>query len=1081
MSTKIKTSNPLSLKNKVKKIKNLTNKKKQKIKFIKTVELKKQENKENTKDQENDIEEIDQQNDIEEMDQDNNIEENDIEENNIEEIDQENNIEENNIEEIDQENNIEEINLKNSTNSTDKSNNSQILKCLFRPFFALGFFCDQVPFVLGYTRKNIYVITSTASFFQKFSLPKLARKFVSNELPSPITSLCYYNNLIFAAYDNSIFSQGSNQINFKTFTEHKNDIIILFLMGSTLISIDKKSKLICWQTLGNDLILKKITKVNLRNGTAKRDVDRVVAACHPATYVNKIIVATQIGQLMLWNIRTNTLLYTFKGWNCSITCLESSTAIDVIAIGLLDGRIILHNIKTDSTITIFQDTAGSITCLSFCSTWLPILASSNDKGQIVFWNLKSRSLIDVLPNAHLESIAKIEFLQNQNILISSSKDNSIKTWHIETSVQQNQTIDEIISLKIRLLESKAGHAQPPTFAKFAFENKIYSTSKGDRTLREFYIYKTNSIEFSQFLKKKNRAAIKLHLDTDSSRCPPITEFDFCPPNNVGWDNFVSCHTKSDCISSSMLSHLQTWDSKSKKLGKFKLFPTYAKSKEQNFTCVVMSTCGNSCFAGTDLGKIFKYNIQSGILRAETKYKYSHEKEIAGIRVNLLTTIVISGSHDGFLKFWDANNLDLLDSIYFNGPISLVKLFIDNSMIAIVVSSRIVHIIDGNLKTVIRKFAISSESVQDIIFTPDCKYLIIATTDAVIRTYDIAAGFFVSIFKTDEPVTSMSFSPSSEFLLTTHKNRKGLYLWVNEAHFLNINLNPVFDNDFNKKKKIELPANVAELQTSIENERPEENKNDNDNDNDNESNDNESNKEIKKKSIDNIELKSDNQKIYNNIPIELVKENEKSNLITFSTAPRPQWLTLYNLEYLMQKNKIFEKQKERKTAPFFLTTQPGFEPKFLIANQKINTEELNIEKNLNLVNNNNVPSLITIIKESIKKGNVKTIEDFLATTSPIYLEQQIKSIVIDINSKETNEEAIIFLKFIKSQLENNNNFELIQSLLASFLRNHIENILKRKDLINLIEQISKIHNENWTRLESTIMETLCLINYFIGIQ
>ena len=58
-------------------------------------------------------------------------------------------------------------------------------------------------------------------------------------------------------------------------------------------------------------------------------------------------------------------MYEFKGWNCGITCIKQSPALDVVGIGLENGKIILHDLKLDRTIVTFQQDEGYVTSLSF--------------------------------------------------------------------------------------------------------------------------------------------------------------------------------------------------------------------------------------------------------------------------------------------------------------------------------------------------------------------------------------------------------------------------------------------------------------------------------------------------------------------------------------------------------------------------------------------------------------------------------------------------------------------------------------------------------------------------------------------
>jgi U3 small nucleolar RNA-associated protein 21 len=74
--------------------------------------------------------------------------------------------------------------------------------------------------------------------------------------------------------------------------------------------------------------------------------------CHPATYLNKIVIGFENGQLELWNIRRKALVYTFTSHVAhlrksnkldadqqlpSVTYMEQSPACDVCAVGFSSG------------------------------------------------------------------------------------------------------------------------------------------------------------------------------------------------------------------------------------------------------------------------------------------------------------------------------------------------------------------------------------------------------------------------------------------------------------------------------------------------------------------------------------------------------------------------------------------------------------------------------------------------------------------------------------------------------------------------------------------------------------------------
>ena len=92
---------------------------------------------------------------------------------------------------------------------------------------------------------------------------------------------------------------------------------------------------------------------------------RVMCAVHPSTYLNKILLGSQQGQLQLWNIRTNKLIYTFTGWGSPVLVLSQSPAVDVVGVGLESGDIVLHNLRYDETLMKFHQDWGPVIAISF--------------------------------------------------------------------------------------------------------------------------------------------------------------------------------------------------------------------------------------------------------------------------------------------------------------------------------------------------------------------------------------------------------------------------------------------------------------------------------------------------------------------------------------------------------------------------------------------------------------------------------------------------------------------------------------------------------------------------------------------
>lgn len=91
----------------------------------------------------------------------------------------------------------------------------------------------------------------------------------------------------------------------------------------------------------------------------------ITCAMHPSTYLNKILLASRSGEMQLWNVRTNKMIYCFTGWGSAVMSVVQSTAIDVVGVGLESGGVVLHNLRYDETLMKFQQEWGPVITLSF--------------------------------------------------------------------------------------------------------------------------------------------------------------------------------------------------------------------------------------------------------------------------------------------------------------------------------------------------------------------------------------------------------------------------------------------------------------------------------------------------------------------------------------------------------------------------------------------------------------------------------------------------------------------------------------------------------------------------------------------
>lgn len=111
----------------------------------------------------------------------------------------------------------------------------------------------------------------------------------------------------------------------------------------------------------------------------------------------------------------------------------------------------------------------------------------------------------------------------------------------------------------------------------------------------------------------------------------------------------------------------------------------------------------------------------------------------------------------------------------------------NDLVALSSSDLTITILNAKtgLKKV-REFEAAAENkITDLCFSqPDHRWLVCSSLDRCIRVWDIVTGVLIDWVKFKNAPLSVDFSPSGEFLATSHLNSKAVYLWSNRTFFSN---------------------------------------------------------------------------------------------------------------------------------------------------------------------------------------------------------------------------------------------------------------------------------------------------------
>jgi len=880
---------------------------------------------------------------------------------------------------------------------------------IFCGFRALGFTSNHVPLVTRYHKrhKDNYVVTCVGQAFHVYNTNKLGIVSVSDDHPSDINVMAADERFVYTAAGNQVFRVSRDKQIDKKFIGHNAEVTLLLPFGPHLISIDVDGIVMVWEIKTTELYMQ--TKFNPESFA-------ITAIAHPHTYVNKMIFGSKQGKLQLWNIRTNKLVYSFTGWSSPVTTIVQSTAVDVMAIGLADGRIIMHNLALDKTVIKFKQDYGPVTNISFRTDGHPMMVSGSVSGHIAIWDLEKRKLHSYLNEAHSASVTGLSCLPSEPLMVTSAADNSLKVW-----------IFDLADGGARLLRIREGHSATPTLVRFYGSDGQNILSAGlDSTIRSFstvHDKHNKNLGRASFHKKASK---KLGLKLDKYKMPPVIKFASESCRESDWDNLVACHRQQPVVS--------TWSYQRSTMGKHMLihprFSTDVSEHSITATAVDITSCGNFTVIGYSSGHIDMYNLQSGLFRGSFGDPTAHDCTVCGLVCDGLNQKVISGGSDGSLCFWRFKAKTKIEKIQMESYIRQMVLHRDSSMLAISLDNFSIHIVDIDTRRVVRKFTGHSSAVTDMTFRMDGRWLISASMDCTIRTWNLPIGRLIDAFLLDSAPTSVTMSPCNNFLATTHVGDMGVYLWSNRTLYTQVSLGPLPD-DFTPRMA-DLPSTVpSDLERTdfLEDDETE----------------------------DDAPYKS---------PQQLGDE-----LVTLSLLPSSRWLNLLNLDVIKMRNKPKEPPKKPKSAPFFLPTVAGLETKFDFSKENQDSTPTSQVKKPELGALTDFAMLLTKAHQS---ANYDQVLNELKGMGPSAIDKELRSLAE--GEGGSDQVMAYFLEFVEFVLKGNKDFELVHSYLALFLKLHGDDVSGKAELSEKLMNVSNCQFDSWSRVRELMQRTLGMVTY-----
>ncbi|CUS07564.1 unnamed protein product [Tuber aestivum] len=940
---------------------------------------------------------------------------------------------------------------------------------ILAPFRAIGHITSTsappTPFSILPLGKTFQLTTVLSNTIQTYDVRRLNLVFASSPpTPGDIRRIVAHRDVVYVAFEDPlvrvwVFKRGKKIAELAVAGEGRKKVAEwrgLVIFGDWIVGVLDWG-MVVWKRETREVY----TEIEMDNR------GEVTAAVHPSTYLNKIVIARVGGMLEIWNVRTGKKIYTILSPVAStgeepleIGSLVQTPVISVLAIGFSTGEVHLHNVQTDKPLFMLGGSAGDIlaatshgrkrvTSISFCTdpvvgagdSRVPtdsggnMLAVGHDDGDITLWNLKKRRIIAIMRNAHDGPSGGgviVEWLAGQNVLVTSGGDNSIKEW----------IFDSPHTALPRLLRFRSGHSKPITSLVFLNPSASHFLLSGslDSTLRahsmrndaQSFIFseKAGGKESSKLLRGGGKSTHWAGGEPSASN--PVT----CIATVAGEDGAGIAGNAARDLAGIITGHRgsesgRLWSFENKSLG-----GRWAQTTDGGLVwSVAVSSCGTFCFVGSSNGGIAMYNIQSGIKRRQFPEPVTaaaakglrnstgpaklcmagvgkHMKAVTGISIDSLNRVVISTSLDGKVKFWDFNTGIIIHEINWSnsGAITKAKLHRHSDLLAVSCDDLCIRVVDVETRKTVRELWGARGRITDFCFSNDGRWIFGASTDSVVRVWDLPTGHMIDGIRTRSIVTAMAFAGTGEFLATAHVDSVGINLWTNRTLFRHVPTRHLDEKDI---VDMTAPSASGEGGVSV----------------------------VEAAFNPQDDGEDDSTGTYTTV------DQLSSNMLTMSLVPKTRWQTLLNLDVIKQRNKPREAPKAPEKAPFFLPPLGAESDSFAPAAKEVinsssgaqltDPQSLEAERSrvLRMSRNSGESTFTKLLREAADREDrdYTIFLTHLKTLSPSAADLEIRSLQVN--------ELAPFVQAMTQRLRSRRDYELVQTWVNVFLKCHSEAVME----------------------------------------
>ncbi|KAF2735060.1 Utp21-domain-containing protein, partial [Polyplosphaeria fusca] len=507
---------------------------------------------------------------------------------------------------------------------------------------------------------------------------------------------------------------------------------------------------------------------------------------------------------------------------------------------------------------------------------------------------------------------------------------------------------------------------------------------------------------------------------------------------TGWESIITGH-KGDHLA-------RTWFWGRKRAGRW----AFATGDGTEVTSVAVSPCGTFALVGSAGGALDMHNLQSGIhrrrfparlteaeakrkklqqLRAEesitdldqpssqafSKGQGRHKGPVTGITVDSLNRVVISCGEDGKVKFWEFSSGLLLHEIdwYPMTKILALRHHRASDLVALSCDDGSVRVVDVETKRLIRELWGSSSSVQpqvvDFTFSNDGRWIVSAASDSVVRVWDLPTGHLIDGMQLPKPCTTISISPTGEYLATAQEGEVGVHIWTNRTLFTHISTRHISDKEISV---IDAPTASGEggegtIEAAAE--------------------------------VESDEVEDDTV-----VP---VMDQLGARITTLSLVPKSRWQSLLHLDIIRARNKPKEAPKPPEKAPFFLPSlsqnQSSTAPDTMALSAPEPTSRISSSALASRSSAATATGEFTMhLAEAADSGHYIPLLSYLSSLPPSAADVAIRT--LDTMAPYT--ELHTFIRALISRLQERKDYELVQAWMSVFLRLHGDAVVRDAALV-----------------------------------